>query len=206
MVPETPRTSRSAARLRPTADPPRRGAHLAATGRPGHDRSRDAGEVDAARAVDLDAAAHGDDAAVTGDVADLDRSRPDPQVEAARLLDVHRARAPGDADVAERALEGHLARRRAEDHVAALGAPHLDRLPRPPSMRVEPSASSRTFAPLVSISGPGPVRTTIDPLRAVIVSRAGPPPIPSIAAGVYGRPAQRSDGDKGHASATLHRV
>ena len=74
----------------------------------------------------------------------------------------------------------------------------------PPSMRVEPSPSSRTFAPRASISGPGPVRTTIDPLRAVIVSRSGAAPPASIGAECTGdlRP---SDGDKGHAQ-PLHRV
>ena len=43
----------------------------------------------------------------------------------------------------------------------------------PPSMRYEPSDSTRTFAPCASIAGPGPVRTTIDPLRIAIVNRAG---------------------------------
>ena len=83
-------------------------------------------------------------AALARDRADPDRAGPHPQVEAAGLSTCTEPELPGDADVAERTLEGDPARSGAEDHVAALGAGHLDRC-EPPSIRYAPSDSTRTL-------------------------------------------------------------
>src|SRR6266540_6239083 len=101
--------------------------HLDAVDEVGRHRARAGDEIGFARLADLDTAAARLEPALPRALRDLERPRSGARVETFDVVDDHAPTADGHARIPEPTPELDAAGVRADDHVAALGAPDLDR-------------------------------------------------------------------------------